>query len=162
MHSSVQTAWQCTQSVHILFWMLFFTHCLSLFILSNMLHANLTLWITLYFLDVSETLLLEIVNNYLASWCCSDVCNWHTIIFCHLILTQTESNILLMILMILWIFAWDSCLHILRLLKADLHSCCIMTFMWTSSQIEVLFHDFRVHTSINISLANSWSYMLHW
>ena len=127
-----------------------------------MLCVNLVLWITLCFLDVSEVFLLKTVSSYLALWCCSDVCNWHTIIFCHSILIQTELNILLMISMILWIFAWNSCSYILRFLKADSYSYCTMIFMWVSFQTEMLFHDFKVHTLISISLADLWSHTLHW
>ena len=142
--------------------MLFFIYHLSSFTLNNMSHASLASWIILCFLDASEALLLKIVNSYLVSWCCSDVCNWYTIISFHLILAQTELNILLMILMILWIFTWDSCSYIPRLLEANLCSCCTMTFMWMSSQIRVLFHDFRIHTLTNTSLTDLWSCMLHW
>ena len=142
--------------------MLFFIYHLFLFILNSMLLASLALWITLCLLNVFEVLLLKIVSSYLALWCCSDIYNWYTIISCHLILTQTELNILLMILMILWIFAWNSCLYILRLLEADLCSYYTMTFIWTSFQIKVLFHDFRIHALISISLINSWFCILCW
>ena len=141
--------------------MSFFIYCLSLFIFSNTLCASLASWIILCLSDIFEVLLSEIMSNYLVLWCCSDVCNWYTIIFCHLTWVQTELNISLITLMILWILAWNSCLYILRFSEVNLHSYYTMTFMWVSSQIEMLFHDLKIYALINISLIDLWSCMPH-